>query len=43
VNLAQKAISDLEAQLAEQLSCNQKIDIEIINDYVKKALNVIMN
>jgi len=34
---------NLEAQLAEQLLHDQKINIEIINDYAEKALNIIMN
>ena len=43
MNLARKAISDLGAQLAGQLPRDQKIDIETINDYAEKALNVIMD
>jgi len=42
VNLAKKMISNLEAQLAGQLSKDKKADIKIINNHAEQALNIIL-
>ena len=42
-NLTKKAISNLSTQLVKKLSLKKKMDIEIINHYKEKALNIIMN